>query len=62
MRITGDKILVHLIVMLKILVWAIGEDTLIPIFSGNDSVGSVMRKRLLPLTTPILERIDILML
>lgn len=40
----------------------LGEDTLIPIFSGNDSVGSVMRKRLSPLTTPILERIDILML
>jgi len=40
----------------------LGEDTLIPIFSGNDSVGSVMRKRLKPLTTPILERIDILML
>ena len=39
----------------------LGEDTLIPIFSGNDSVGAVMRKRLSPLTTPILERIDILM-
>jgi len=39
----------------------LGEDTLIPIFSGNDSVGSVMRRRLLPVTTPILERIDILM-
>ena len=40
----------------------LGEDTLIPIFSGNDSVGSVMRKRLRPLTTPILERVNILML
>jgi hypothetical protein len=39
----------------------IGEDTLIPVFSSNDSVGTVMRKRLLPVTTPILERIDILM-
>jgi hypothetical protein len=39
----------------------LGEDTLIPVFSGNDSVGSVMRRRMLPVTTPILERIDILM-
>ena len=39
----------------------LGEDTLIPVFSGNDSVGSVMRRRMLPITTPILERIDILM-
>ena len=39
----------------------LGEDTLIPIFSGNDSVGVVLRRRLLPLITPILERIDILM-
>ena len=38
-----------------------GEHTLIPIFSGNDSVGIVMRKRLLPLTTPLLEKVDILM-
>lgn len=38
-----------------------GEHTLIPIFSGNDSVGVVMRKRLLPLTTPLLEEVDILM-
>jgi len=37
-----------------------GEHTLIPIFSGNDSVGTVMRKRLLPLTTPLLEKVDIL--
>ncbi len=38
-----------------------GEHTLIPIFSGNESVGTVMRKRLLPLTTPLLEKVDILM-
>ncbi len=38
-----------------------GEHTLIPVFSGNDSVGTVMRKRLLPLTTPLLEKVDILM-
>jgi hypothetical protein len=40
----------------------LGEDTLIPIFTGNDSVGTVMRRRLKPVTTPILENIDILML
>ena len=39
----------------------LGEDTLIPVFGGNDSVGSVMRRRMLPVTTPILERIDLLM-
>ena len=38
-----------------------GEHTLIPIFSGNDSVGTVMRKRLQPLTTPLLEKVDTLM-
>lgn len=38
----------------------LGEHTLIPIFSGNDSVGSVMRKRLHPLTSAVLEKIDIL--
>ena len=38
-----------------------GEHTLIPVFSGNDSVGTVMRKRLIPLTTPLLEKVDILM-
>ena len=38
-----------------------GEHTLIPVFSGNESVGVVMRKRLLPLTSPLLEKIDILM-
>ena len=39
----------------------LGENTLTPIFSGNDSVGIVMRKRLIPLTKPLLEKIDILM-
>ncbi len=39
----------------------LGEDTLIPIFAGNDSVGSVMRRKLEPLTTPILERVERLM-
>ena len=39
----------------------LGEDTLIPIFAGNDSGGSVMRRKLEPLTTPILERVDVLM-
>ncbi|MEE9303334.1 MAG: hypothetical protein V3U84_06070, partial [Thiotrichaceae bacterium] len=39
----------------------LGENTLIPIFSGNDSVGTVMRRRLEPLTTPILERVERLM-
>jgi len=38
-----------------------GEDSLIPYFGGNDSVGSVMRKRLQPLTTRILERVEHLM-
>lgn len=39
----------------------LGENTLTPLFSGNDSVGVVMRKRLIPLTKPLLEKIDILM-
>lgn len=51
----------HLPVLDAMLVLAqLGEHTLIPIFSGNDSVGTVMRKRLLPLTTPLLEKVDIL--
>jgi len=29
-----------------------------PIFSQTDSVGSVMRKRLLPVTQPIIENIQ----
>lgn len=32
----------------------VGEDSLIPFFGGNDSVGSVMRKRLAPITDPLL--------
>ncbi len=52
----------HLPLLDAMLVLAqMGEHTLIPIFSGNDSVGTVMRKRLLPLTTPLLEKVDILM-
>lgn len=52
----------HLPLVNAMLVLAqMGEHTLIPIFSGNDSVGTVMRKRLLPLTTPLLEKVDILM-
>lgn len=51
----------HLPLLDSMLVLAqLGEHTLIPIFSGNDSVGTVMRKRLLPLTTPLLEKVDIL--
>ena len=38
----------------------VGEHTLNPIFGGNDSVGTVMRKRLQPLTQPLLEKLDIL--
>ncbi|MEZ5476912.1 MAG: hypothetical protein R3E95_05345 [Thiolinea sp.] len=33
----------------------LGEDSLNALFGGNDSVGSVMRKRLEPLTTPVLQ-------
>jgi len=51
----------HLSLIDAMLVLAqLGEHTLIPIFSGNESVGTVMRKRLLPLTTPLLEKVDIL--
>ena len=39
----------------------LGENTLTPIFSGNESVGKVMRKRLSPLTDPLLVKADILM-
>jgi hypothetical protein len=35
----------------------IGEDSLIPYFGGNDSVGSVMRKRLEPITQPLLAQV-----
>ena len=43
-----------------LLIAMVGEHTLNPIFAGNDSVGTVMRKRLLPLTQPLLEKLDIL--
>jgi hypothetical protein len=39
----------------------LGENTLTPVFSGNESVGKVMRKRLHPLTEPLLGKADILM-
>ncbi|MEE9328262.1 MAG: hypothetical protein V3U71_13335 [Cocleimonas sp.] len=52
----------HLPIVHAMIVLAqMGEHTLIPIFSGNESVGTVMRKRLSPLTTPLLEKVDILM-
>ncbi len=54
---TADQNLVEAMLILA----QMGEHTLIPIFSGNESVGTVMRKRLLPLTTPLLEKVDILM-
>ncbi len=44
-----------------ILLSQLGENTLTPIFSGNDSVGIVMRRKLVPLSTPLLEKVDILM-
>jgi hypothetical protein len=53
----ADKPLVEAMLILA----QMGEHTLNPIFSGNESVGTVMRKRLLPLTTPLLEKVDILM-
>ena len=51
----------HPLVDAMLVLAQMGEHTLIPIFSGNESVGTVMRKRLLPLTTPLLEKVDILM-
>jgi len=51
----------HRLVEAMLVLAQMGEHTLIPIFSGNDSVGTVMRKRLLPLTIPLLEKVDILM-
>ncbi len=51
----------HALVEAMLVLAQMGEHTLIPIFSGNESVGTVMRKRLLPLTTPLLEKVDILM-
>ena len=50
----------HPLVDAMLVLAQMGEHTLIPIFSGNESVGTVMRKRLLPLTTPLLEKVDIL--
>ncbi len=47
----------HPLVEAMLVLAQMGEHTLIPIFSGNESVGTVMRKRLLPLTTPLLEKI-----
>ena len=38
-----------------------GEDSLIPYFGGNDSVGSVMRKRLEPLIKPLLAQTTLLL-
>jgi hypothetical protein len=38
-----------------------GENTLTSVFSGNESVGKVMRKRLHPLTEPLLAKADMLM-
>jgi hypothetical protein len=49
--------LIHAMIVLA----QMGEHTLIPIFSGNESIGTVMRRRLSPLTTPLLEKVDILM-
>ncbi len=51
----------HPLVNALLVLAQMGEHTLIPIFSGNDSVGTVMRKRLLPLTSPLLEKVDILL-
>nr|CAA6817984.1 MAG: Unknown protein [uncultured Thiotrichaceae bacterium] len=39
----------------------LGEDTLNNIFAGNDSVGSVMRKRLAPLVKPLVAEIKVLL-
>jgi hypothetical protein len=39
----------------------VGEDTLIPYFGGNDSVGSVMRKRLEPLTASLIAQTILLL-
>ncbi len=50
----------HTLVEAMLVLAQMGEHTLIPIFSGNESVGTVMRKRLLPLTKPLLEKIELL--
>ncbi len=51
----------HPLVDAMLILAQMGEHTLIPIFSGNESVGTVMRKRLLPLTTPLLEQVELLL-
>jgi len=51
----------HVLVEAMLLLAQMGEHTLIPIFSGNESVGTVMRKRLLPLTNPLIEKINTLL-
>jgi hypothetical protein len=38
----------------------LGESVLNPVFSKTDAIGTVMRKKLKPLTEPIREQIDIL--
>ena len=50
----------HPLIEAMLILAQMGEHTLIPIFSGNESVGTVMRKRLLPLTMPLLEKINLL--
>ena len=50
----------HPLIEAGLLLAMVGEHTLNPIFGGNDSVGTVMRKRLKPLTQPLLEKLDIL--
>lgn len=39
----------------------LGEDTLNTVFGGNDSVGSVMRKRLEPLLKPLVAEVEVLL-
>ena len=50
----------HALIEAGLFLAMVGENTLNPIFGGNDSVGTVMRKRLAPLTQPLLEKLDIL--
>lgn len=51
---TEQKALLEAILFLA----QLGEDSLNTVFGGNDSVGSVMRKRLEPLTVPILKHVN----
>ena len=39
----------------------IGESLVAPVFSRTDAIGSVMRKKLEPITTPILQQLDCLL-